>query len=136
MNEGLARGMSKGGGKKMGATLIAKIVGELFAARNYAHRAHLKTPDFSKHKALNEFYDEIVDLADSLAEGAQGVWGLLDIPSIELKGSVDDPIMVLSNHIDLLSSIAEDCDKAFLQNIFQEIEALYYSTLYKLKELS
>lgn len=134
MNEGLAKKVGRSETKK-GAKIIAEMVAELFAIRTYSHRAHLKTPSYAKHKALNKFYDEIVDLTDSLAEGAQGVFGKLDIPVLEFDGDVLDPIGELSGHIEMLSEMAMGCDKAFLQNIFQEIEALYYSTLYKLREL-
>ena len=44
----------------------ADFVGALFLARDVAHSVHLNTRSYAKHKALNEFYDEIIDLADGL----------------------------------------------------------------------
>ena len=114
---------------------IAKIIGLLFMSRNYAHIAHLKTPSFAKHKALNEFYDEVVDLADELAETAQGKFGLLDITVMDMKGDVEDPIEGLSSHATILENLGKKCENRMLQNIFDEIMALYYSTLYKLQYL-
>ena len=115
---------------------IAKMIGFMFASRNYAHRAHLRTPSYAKHIALNEFYDEIVDLADSLAEVAQGMFGRLDIPVVAEKGEVNDPIGVLHTHMSELMKMGEGCEVGALKNIMDEIEALYLKTLYKLKELS
>lgn len=115
---------------------IAKAVGILFMSRTYAHMAHLKTPSFAAHKALNEFYDDIVDLADDLAEGSQGLYGKLDIPFINISGNIKDPVGALSGHLKQLESAMSACDEDWIMNIFQEIQKLYRSTLYKLAELS
>ena len=119
----------------MEAEVAAKIIGHMFMSRTYAHMAHLKTSSSAKHKALNKFYDEIVDLADTLAEAVQGKYGKLDIPYIELKGDVEDPIDGLEVHITMLENLSKKCELEWVKNIFQEIQALYYSTLYKLKHL-
>ena len=63
----------------------ADFVGTLFLARDVAHSVHLGTRSFSKHMALNEFYDNIVDLADKFAEAYQGRHGL--IGPITLQGA-------------------------------------------------
>ena len=107
----------------------------MFMSRTYAHMAHLKTASFAKHKALNEFYDEIVELADDLAEAAQGRYGKLDIEFVDMKGDVDDPIAGIQSHASMIDNLAKKCEEQWIGNIFQEIQALYYSTLYKLKEL-
>jgi len=115
---------------------IAKIIGIMFMSRTYAHMAHLKTSSYAAHKALNGFYDDIVGVADSLAEVSQGTFGKLDIPFTPMKGDVNDPVGTLESHITMLENLAKKCEKQYLQNIFQEIQALYYSTLYLLRELS
>lgn len=115
---------------------IAKAVGILFMSRTYAHMAHLKTPSYAAHVALNEFYEAIVDLADSLAEPSQGLYGKLDIPFINVSGSVTDPVGALSGHLKMLESTMAECDEDWIMNIFQEIQKQYRSTLYKLAELS
>lgn len=115
--------------------LIGKMVGILFMSRDYAHRAHLATPSFAKHKALNELYDGVVDLADDLAEAAQGKFGILDIAVIPLKGDIEDPIAAIESHVTMIDNLAKKCEVDYLSNIIQEIQKLYYSTLYKLKAL-
>ena len=114
---------------------IAKMIGILFYSRTYAHMAHLKTPSFAKHKALNEFYDEIVELADDLAEATQGRYGKLDIPFTDMKGDVSDPIAAIQAHATMVDNLCKKCELDWIDNIVQEIQSLYYSTLYKLKEL-
>jgi hypothetical protein len=117
----------------------ADFVGHLFLARDVAHSVHLNTRSFSKHSALNEFYDAIVDLADKFAEAYQGRHGLIG------------PITLMSakktgNIVEFLESSLKDvedmrykvCDKTDtpLQNIIDEIVGQYLSSLYKLKFLA
>lgn len=129
-------GLAAGGGKmKKGKEAVAEIIGIMFMSRDFAHKAHLKTPSYAKYMALNEFYEGIVDFADSMAEVAQGKFGLLDIPSISTKGSVEKPIRGLEMHMDDICELGMYCKTGALKNIVDEIEALYLTTLYKLKEL-
>jgi hypothetical protein len=114
---------------------LAKMIGILFMSRTYAHMAHLKTGSFAKHKALNGFYDSIVDLTDTLAETSQGIYGKMDIPFTDMKGDVSDPIAALESHLAMITNLNKRTEKAFIDNIVQEIQALYYQTLYLLKEL-
>ena len=115
---------------------IAKAIGIMFLSRTMAHMAHLKTTSYAAHKALNEFYDEIVDLADDLAEATQGQYGVLDVPFIAASGSIKDPIAMLSGHLRQLEQTMSNVDEDYLMNIFQEIQKCYRSTLYKLTILS
>ena len=48
------------------------FIGQLFLARDVAHSVHLNTRSYAKHKALNEFYTKVVELADTFAEAYQG----------------------------------------------------------------
>lgn len=133
-SDGLAAGPMKK--SKMGGEAISEIIGVMFMSRDFAHKAHLKTPSYAKHIALNEFYDAIVDFADSLAETAQGKFGLLDIPLVSMKGNIDKPIPGLTMHMEEICDLGMSCRTGAIKNIIDEIEALYLSTLYKLKELS
>ena len=51
----------------------AQLVGLLFLGRNVAHSVHLNTRSYSKHTALNIFYDRIIGAADDFAE-AYRMW--------------------------------------------------------------
>ena len=55
----------------------ANFVGILFLGRDVAHSVHLNTRSYAKHKALQKFYDNIIDLADHFAEVYQGKHGLI-----------------------------------------------------------
>jgi DNA-binding ferritin-like protein len=117
----------------------ANFVGTLFLARDVAHSVHLNTRSFSKHSALNEFYDNIVDLADKFAEAYQGRHGL--IGPITLKSAKKTP-NILEFLEDSLAEVEkmryEVCEKTDtpIQNIIDEIVGQYLSTLYKLRFLA
>lgn len=128
-------GLSRKGMKDCGPD-IAKAVGILFMSRTAAHISHLETKSFAAHKALNEFYDDVVGLTDSLIEAAQGQYGILKVPFVNLSGNTSEPIGLLQGHLKQLEQVMMACDEDYLMNIFQEIQSLYRSTLYKLTYLS
>lgn len=115
---------------------IAKAIGIMFLSRTMSHMAHLKTKSYATHIALNEFYDGIIDLADNLIEAAQGQYGILDVPFVNASGNVNDPIGMLQGHLKQLETTMSMVDEDYLMGIFQEIQSLYRSTLYKLVNLS
>lgn len=117
----------------------ADFVGMLFLARDVAHSVHLNTRSYSKHVALNTFYDEIVDLADKFAEAYQGKHGLIGPISLMSANKTSNILAFMQDQVDEIEKIRyEVCDKAEtpLQNIIDEIVGLYLSTIYKLKFLA
>ena len=114
---------------------LGTIIGILFMSRTYSHIAHLKTGSYAKHKALNEFYDSVVDMADSLAEASQGLYGKLDIPYLNMIGKIDDPIGGITSQLKAIEKLTGNIDEEYLENILQEIQALYRKTLYLLVNL-
>ena len=117
----------------------ADFVGMLFLARDVAHSVHLNTRSFSKHMALNTFYDEIVDLADKFAEAYQGRHGLIGSISLMSAKKTNNIIEFLEDSLaDIEKMRFEVCEKTDtpIQNIIDEIVGLYLSTLYKLKFLA
>ncbi len=117
----------------------ADFVGALFLARDVAHSVHLNTRSYAKHMALNEFYDNIVDLTDKFAEAYQGRHGL--IGPITLK-SAKKTTNVLEFLQDSMAEVEEArykvCEKTDtpIQNIIDEIVGQYLSTIYKLRFLA
>ena len=117
----------------------AEFVGTLFLARDVAHSVHLNTRSFAKHTALNEFYNNIVELADKFAEAYQGKYGLIGPISLMSAKKTTNIIEFLQNQADEIEEkryavVDKDCTP--IQNIIDEIFGLYYSTLYKLKFLA
>ena len=117
----------------------SQLVGLLFLGRNVAHSVHLNTRSYSKHVALNTFYDEVVDAADKFAEAYQGRHGLIGPIAIPAAKKTTNIIDFLQSQVDEIEKGRYDvCDKTDtpLQNIIDEIIGLYLSTLYKLRFLA
>lgn len=121
--------------------MIDKFLGALFLSRDIAHREHLKTKSYAQHKALGHFYEDIVDLVDSLAETYQGRHGIIEnIPIFnELKGgnkgTSADKLKTILDYVEAERYNAVDKEETAMQNIIDEIVALFLSTLYKLNNL-
>ncbi len=117
----------------------ADFVGILFLARDVAHSVHLNTRSFSKHMALNSFYDEVIELADKFAEAYQGRHGLIGPISLMSATKNGNIIEFLEQSLfEIEDNRYKVCDKTdtAIQNIIDEIVGLYLSTLYKLKFLA
>jgi DNA-binding ferritin-like protein len=117
----------------------ADFVGMLFLARDVTHSAHLNTRSYAKHKALNKFYEEIIDLTDTFAEAYQGKYGLIGPISLMSAKKTNNVVAFLEGQVDDLEEMrykVVDKDCTPIQNIIDEIFGLYYTTLYKLKFLA
>lgn len=118
---------------------IGKLLSLMFFCRDLAHKEHLRTRSYAQHIALGEFYEEIVDLADGLAEAYQGKHGIIDdipIMTNSPSGSITD---VLRNQVKWIEGnrykVCKE-DDAALQALLDPIITLFYSTIYKLDNLS
>jgi len=117
----------------------ADFIGLFFLARDVTHSVHLNTRSYAKHKALQKFYENIIDLADSFAEAYQGRNGLVGPISLMSAKKTSNVIEFLENQLAEIESVRYDvCDKddAPLQNLIDGIIELYLSTLYKLRFLA
>ena len=116
-----------------------EFVGLLFTARNVAHSAHLSTRSYAKHVALQGFYDGVIDLADKFAEAYQGRHGLIGPISLMSAKKTSNVVDFLEDQLAEIEKnryVFCEKDETALQNIIDEIVALYLSTLYKLKFLA
>jgi len=115
-----------------------EFIATLFLARELAHRYHLSTKSYSQHKALQNFYENLLDLTDDLAEITQGAHGLLDIPILTEKKTYKEPLYCIA---DKLQYVETNRYKAYskndtaLQNKIDEIVATFLTVIYKLENL-
>jgi hypothetical protein len=117
----------------------AQLMGLLFLGRNVAHSVHLNTRSFSKHTALNTFYDNVIDVADAFAEAYQGRNGLIGPIAIPAAKKTTNIIEFLQDQLAEIEKGRYDvCDKAdsTLQQLIDNIIELYLATLYKLRFLA
>jgi hypothetical protein len=117
----------------------AQLVGLLFLGRNVAHSVHLNTRSYSKHVALNTFYDEVIDVADAFAEAYQGRHGLIGPIAIPAAKKTNNIIEFLQDQLAEIEKGRYDvCNKSdsSLQQLIDNIVELYLTTLYKLRFLA
>ena len=117
----------------------SEFVGMLFLARDVAHSVHLNTRSYSKHVALNVFYDEIIDHADAFAEAYQGRHGLIGPIALHSAKKTNNIVEFLQDQLDEIEKgrydVADKSDSS-LQQLIDNIVELYLTTLYKLRFLA
>jgi hypothetical protein len=116
-----------------------KFIGMLFLARDVTHSVHLNTRSYSKHKALQKFYENIIDRADTFAEAYQGRKGLIGPIALMSAKKTENVVAFLEDQLAELETMRYDvCDKtdAPLQNLIDGIIELYLTTLYRLRFLA
>ena len=117
----------------------AQLMGLLFLGRNVAHSVHLNTRSYSKHVALNIFYERIIGVADDFAETYQGRHGLIGPIAIPAAKKTTNIIEFLQAQLDEIEKGRyEVCDKndSSIQQLIDNIIEVYLRTLYKLRFLA
>ena len=118
----------------------AEMISLLLHSRTQAHTLHLQTESFPEHKALNEYYDGIVDIIDGLVESYQGKNGLIEFKAVAGLDNNCDTRNIIAYFDKLISIVktlrqAPDLACSYLQNQIDNVENLLYSTKYKLVNL-
>lgn len=116
--------------------MIEELIARIFATRNAAHLEHWRTSSFSQHDALGDFYEGLPGAIDKIVEahmGAFDVIGEVDLKPAKSKGIVEvleaDMVWISEHRAKVTGKLPA------LDNMLQELEGLYLSTLFKLKRL-
>ena len=118
--------------------IIGQFISTLFASLTQAHVFHLQTKSFAEHKALNDYYDDIVDIIDGLVESYQGKYGVImnytnfNLMQYQSCEGIQEYFMALNTTVEILR---QDIPDSYLQNQIDNVNELIQSTLYKLKYL-
>lgn len=114
----------------------AEFVATLLHSSSVTHFMHWSTDSFSKHMALGEYYDQIIELVDRYAEAYMGRYEQLKKFPEEFH-TAKDPVKYLESMKEFVEeSRAELPQDTELQNIIDEIADLINTTLYKLRFLN
>ena len=113
----------------------ALFVATLLHSATNTHFFHWSTDSYSKHIALGEYYDGIVELTDSFAEAYMGKYGkFTTFPSVYHQPK--DPLKYLESLQNFVSDARQDLPQdSDLQNLIDGIADLINTTTYKLKFL-
>ena len=120
---------------------VVKFFSKLFESREMAHIYHLTVKgepgSHAAHKALQEYYEGILEFVDELIEVYQGQYGIIEgyevIDTKETKSK--DKISYFEELVEFVKT-EKKCinpEDSHLLNIVDEAVALIYKTLYKLK---
>lgn len=113
----------------------ASFVAVLFHSATNAHFMHLQTKSYAVHKALETYYEDIIDIVDRWAESYQGCYDLIESYPSGFQVATD-PEKYLNQVKDFVASIREVLpEETQLQNIVDEASELIDETLYKLRFL-
>ena len=111
-----------------------ELLNKLFEIRDTAHAAHLKSHSYPQHMALDTLYKDIVELFDTFTECYQGNYGIIEgIGDISI--SDEDITTYLVSAAECIEEAKEELTDSYLKNILDEVSALLYQTIYKLKYL-
>jgi hypothetical protein len=117
---------------------IEELFGTLQMSVVAGWRKHLRTAKYGKHKALQEFYEEMPDKVDALIEGWMGAHG-------KKIGNFQNVLSSSNlNTLKYLNELKAVCKQGYsligdndeLKSLLDDIVNLINSTLYKVKELS
>ena len=128
--------VEKSEGKVSGS--FVDIVSGMLHSRTQIHIYHLQTKSFAVHKALNDYYDGVVDLFDGLVESYQGKHGIVEnykCDGYDNYSSVNSAIEYLQKLDKSIEGSRKSIKESFIQNQIDTVQELIYSTIYKLKFL-
>jgi hypothetical protein len=122
---------------------MEELASILMHSRTQAHVFHLGVNGpgaYSAHKALNKYYDGIVDLIDGLVESYQGKYGLIQfrpVAGLDNNCDVSNIVKYFEKLISIVCTLrqAPNLSDSFIQNEIDNVVNLLYSTKYKLVNL-
>jgi DNA-binding ferritin-like protein len=123
------------------ASKLPELVVELLDASNKFHILHLivkGNSSYAQHKALNELYDQLPDLADQVAESFQGATGEIAtykfVYAPELN-SVEQALVYIKKLTEKIHEVQETIEYSEIVNDLDTIKTALNSAYYKLKFL-
>ena len=122
---------------------MEQLASVLMHSRTQAHVFHLRMKGpkaYEFHKALQKYYEKIVDLIDTLVEGYQGKNGIIEfkaVKGIDNDASYENVIQYFDMLITIVDKLRKDdsLSDSFMQNEIDNVVNLLYSTRYKLVNL-
>jgi DNA-binding ferritin-like protein len=119
---------------------FVQLISTLLASRNQAHIFHWQVEGIGSdaaHRALGDYYDEIVDIVDGIVESFQGRYGIqrgyTSPATFKEDGQFVNYFEALSKYVETIrTKIPQD---SYIQNEVDTVVKLIETTKYKLKNL-
>jgi hypothetical protein len=117
---------------------LVDMVATLLHSQTQVHIFHLQTKTYSEHKALQNYYEGIDGLVDSIVESYQGkyeiITGYKTIKTVDYK-STEQVISYFKELDENIEKNRTSVKESYIQNQIDTVQELIYSTLYKLRFL-
>jgi hypothetical protein len=134
----LLNGLSSESNSATETSDLVDMIATLLHSQTQVHIFHLQTKTYSEHKALQNYYEGIDGLVDSIVESYQGkyeiITGYKTIKTVDYKSTEQ----VISYFKELDKNIEKNrtsVKESYIQNQIDTVQELIYSTLYKLRFL-
>lgn len=119
--------------------MIEELISRVFYARNVAHFEHWTASGvgaYARHKALGEFYEEVINALDDLVEAYQGAFELVGAIRAP-KTKADEILLILVEDAQWIEKNHEKICKgnSAVANLIDTLTGVYLSTTYKLRNL-
>jgi len=119
----------------------SKFFSKLFESREMAHIYHLQVNgemgSHAKHTALGDYYEGVLGFIDDIIEIWQGQYGIIEeYDTIDTSETKSKDTIEYFNELARFIKEERKCiptEDTHLHNIVDEVVALVYKTLYKLK---
>lgn len=112
----------------------SEFIAMLLHSATVTHLMHFKTDSYSEHMALGQYYEEVVDLVDSLAESIQGKYGVIPVCTTPMVTPNVSPMDYLKS---LQSFVAEEREEipqdSEIQNEVDNVANLINTTIDRLR---
>lgn len=120
---------------------VSKFFSKLFESREMAHIYHLQVRgdegSEAKHNALNNYYENIVDMIDEIIEVYQGQYNIVDGYDIIDTSTTrsNDALIYFTDLTDYIKNAKKciDLEDTHIHSLIDNIVCLIYKTIYKLK---
>lgn len=123
---------------KMKAKNVEQFFGTLQQSTVEAWKKHLKTDKYSKHVALNDFYEDIVDVVDQLIEDYMSIYGKVE----NYENLLDEKEIGAIEYLETLRDFTRESADELLDEddteLFSDVDnilSVIDTAIYKLKEL-
>lgn len=125
---------------EMNMNSISEFVGVLLHSATLAHFKHLQVEGVgadAAHRALAEYYNEIVDAVDTVAENIQGAYDLIIEPyPSRFAGNTAEPLEYIKGLREYVRTKRQELPQdSEIQNDIDAIASLINKTCYRLERL-
>lgn len=115
---------------------FVEFISQLHDSKQQTIIWHHQTTSYAEHKALNKYYEQIIDLIDELVESASGVYGRPVGYSVETLQNYSGHQQLVKYYKDLYDFVQKErktiYQDTWIQNQIDEIAQLIAQTRYLL----